>query len=163
MAHEILETNEGAEDLVVVGILRRGWPVAKRLAFTMTQVEGATVPCGKLDISKSRDDRPEQPTDDTEIPFEVTDKNVILVDEVIFTGRTVRAALDSLMQFGRPRNVQLAVLLDRGHRELPIQPDYCGRTVETERGDHIVVKVKEYDDEDAAILERAQEEEVISR
>ncbi len=163
MAHEILESNQGAENLVVVGILRRGWPIAKRLAFLMTQVEGTTVPCAKLDPRAKRDDHPEIETDDTEIPFGVAGKTVILVDEVIFTGRTTRAAMDALMQFGRPSQIQLAVLIDRGHRELPIQPNYCGRHLATERGDHIVVKVTEYDGEDAVILERANDREALVR
>lgn len=155
MAHEILEANNGAEDLVVVGVLRRGWPVAKRLAFLMTQVEGTTVPCGKIDISAYRDDRPAEITQESEIPFEVTGKRVILVDEVVFTGRTIRAAMDALIRYGRPKKIELAVLVDRGHRELPIQPNYCGRTLTTERADHVVVKVNEYDGEDAVVLERA--------
>lgn len=158
MAHEILEANGGAEGLVVVGVMRRGWPVAKRLAFVMTQIEGATVPCGKLDVGAFRDDRPAADTDETEIPFEVNGKRVILVDEVIYTGRTARAALDALMRFGRPSSVQLAVLVDRGHRELPIQPDYFGRSVATRREDHIVVRVHEYDGEDAVVLNQADEE-----
>jgi len=154
MAHEILEANQGAEDLVVVGVLRRGWPVAKRLAFLMTQIEGTTVPCGKLDVRPYRDDRPAVDVDETEIPFEVSGKTVILVDEVIYTARTARAALDGLMRFGRPRAVQLAVLVDRGHRELPIEPNYSGRKLFTERADHIIVKVMEYDGEDAVVLEK---------
>jgi pyrimidine operon attenuation protein/uracil phosphoribosyltransferase len=159
MSHEILEANHGADDLVVVGVLRKGWPIAKRLAFAMTQVEGATIPCGKLDISRFRDDRRPTPADDeTEIPFEVTGKVVVLVDEVIFTGRTARAALDALMAHGRPRLVRFAVLVDRGHRELPIQPDHTGRVVPTERGDHIVVRVTEYDGEDMVVLESPERE-----
>ena len=159
MAHEILEANGGGEDLVVVGILRRGYPVAKRLAFTMTQIEGATIPCGKLDVTSSRDDRREGVENSSEIPFEVSGKSVILVDEVVFTGRTIRAAMDALLKFGRPSRVQLAVLVDRGHRELPIQPDYVGKTVETDRGDHIVVNVFENEGEDAVLLEHASERE----
>lgn len=155
MAHEILEANNGAEDLVVVGVLRRGWPIAKRLAFLMTQVEGTTVPCGKLDITAFRDDHPTAVTQETEIPFEVTGKRVILVDEVVFTGRTIRAAMDGLVRHGRPKKIELAVLVDRGHRELPIQPNYCGRTVQTDREDHVIVKVNEYDGEDAVVLEKA--------
>lgn len=120
----------------------------------MTQVEGATIPCGKLDISAYRDDRKKTPAEDeTEIPFEITGKRVVLVDEVIFTGRTIRAAMDALLKFGRPSGIQLAVLIDRGHRELPIQPNYCGRTVATQRTDHIIVKVNEYDGEDAVVLQ----------
>lgn len=153
MAHEILEANGGADDLVVVGVMRRGWPVAKRLAFLMTQIEGSTVPVGKLDISKHRDDRKPADVDETEIPFQINGKRVVLVDEVIFTGRTIRAALDALMQLGRPQYVQLAVLVDRGHRELPITANYCGKIVNTEKEDHIVVKVNEFDGEDAVVLE----------
>jgi len=158
MAHEILEANQGAEELVVVGVLRRGWPIAKRLAFLMTQIEGTTVPCGKLDVRPFRDDRPLVSIDESEIPFEVTGKTVILVDEVIYTARTIRAALDGLMRYGRPRAVQLAVLVDRGHRELPIEPNYCGKKLFTEKGDHIIVKVNEYDGEDAVVLEKAVKE-----
>lgn len=158
MAHEILESNQGAEGLVVVGILRRGWPVAKRLAFLMTQIEGTTVPCGKVDIRPYRDDvgRNEGAADESEVPFEMTDKRVVLVDEVIFTGRTVRAAMDAVMHFGRPRSIELAVLIDRGHRELPITPNYCGKSVRTDKGDHIIVKVNEFDGEDAVVLESAE-------
>ncbi len=148
MAHEILESNQGVDDLVVVGILRRGWPVAKRLAFALTQIEGATIPCGKIDISASRDDAPVEGADSSEIPFQINDKNVILVDEVVHTGRTVRAALEALNKFGRPRRVQLAALVDRGHRELPIQPDFTGRSVDTQTGDYILVKVNEIDGDD---------------
>jgi pyrimidine operon attenuation protein/uracil phosphoribosyltransferase len=158
MAHEILEANQGAEQLVVVGVLRRGWPIAKRLAFLMTQIEGTTVPCGKIDVRSFRDDKPSVEVNETEIPFEVTGKTVILVDEVIFTARTIRAALDGLMRYGRPRAVQLAVLIDRGHRELPIEPNYYGKKVFTEKGDHIVVKVNEYDGEDAVVLEKVHQE-----
>lgn len=158
MAHEILEANQGAEQLVVVGVLRRGWPIAKRLAFLMTQIEGTTVPCGKLDVRPFRDDRPAVEINETEIPFEVTGKTVILVDEVIFTARTIRAALDGLMRYGRPRAVQLAVLIDRGHRELPIEPNYYGRKIFTEKGDHIIVKVNEYDGEDAVVMQKGIQE-----
>jgi pyrimidine operon attenuation protein/uracil phosphoribosyltransferase len=154
MAHEILEANAGASDLVVVGVLRRGWPIAKRLAFLMTQIEGTTVPSAKVDPRPARDDRPAVETDESEIPFDLNGKNVVLVDEVIYTGRTVRAGLDALMRFGRPSTVRLAVLIDRGHRELPIAPDYCGRTILTNHDDHILVKVNEYDGEDVVLLEK---------
>ncbi|HLO99995.1 MAG TPA: bifunctional pyr operon transcriptional regulator/uracil phosphoribosyltransferase PyrR [Fimbriimonas sp.] len=152
MAHEILEDNQGAQDLVVVGIMKRGYPIAKRLAFLMTQIEGVTVPCGKLDSRAFRDDKPEKAEDESQIPFEVSQKRVVLVDELIFTGRTIRAGLDGLFRYGRPSSVKLAVLIDRGHRELPVQPDYVGKTVPTERTDHILVKVKEFDGEDLAEL-----------
>ena len=158
MAHEILEANQGAGDLVVVGIMRRGWPIAKRLAFQMTQIEGETVPCGKLDISGYRDDRPPTLEDESEIPFQVAGKRVILVDEVIFTGRTIRAALNALIQLGRPKSVQLAVLVDRGHRELPIQPNYSGKKVDTKQSDHVIVRVNEYDGEDAVVLDEGANE-----
>jgi pyrimidine operon attenuation protein/uracil phosphoribosyltransferase len=157
LAHEILEAHSGAQDLVVVGVMKRGYPVAKRLAFLMTQIEGSTVPCGKIDIRKFRDDlRGTEQPDDSEIPFQVTDKHVILVDEVIFTGRTIRAAMDGLLHYGRPLTIQLAVLVDRGFREFPIQPDYCGRVIETERDDRITVRVHEFDGEDSVVLETSE-------
>lgn len=154
LAHEILEGNQGADDIVVIGILRRGWPMAKRLAFLMTQIEGTTVLSGKIDARAFRDDHPATDADNTEIPFEVNGKTVILVDEVIFTARTARAALDALMKFGRPKAVRLAALIDRGHREFPIEPNYVGRKVTTELEDRVVVKFNEYDGEDAVILEK---------
>lgn len=152
MAHEILEANHGGENLCVVGILKRGWPLAKRLAFAMTQIEGQTIPCGQLSIGPFRDDRPPSEEDESEIPFEITGKKVILVDEVIFTGRSARAALNALFTYGRPSAVQLAVLVDRGHRELPIQPDYTGRSIATQRDDRIRVLFAEFDGEDAVVL-----------
>ena len=120
----------------------------------MTQIEGTTVPCGKLDVRPFRDDRPKVEGDETQIPFEVTGKTVILVDEVAFTGRTARAALDGLMRFGRPSTVRLAVLVDRGHRELPIQPDFTGRAIVTEANDRVLVKMHEIDGEDGVFLEK---------
>jgi pyrimidine operon attenuation protein/uracil phosphoribosyltransferase len=152
MAHEILESNKGSRDIVVVGVLRRGWPIAKRLAFLMTQIEESTVPCGKLDVRAFRDDKPVVVTDESEIPFEVTGKTVILVDEILFTGRTVRSALDALVRHGRPSSVMLAVLVDRGHRELPIQPDFVGKSIVTKRDDRLEVKVIEFDHEDSVVL-----------
>jgi pyrimidine operon attenuation protein / uracil phosphoribosyltransferase len=154
MAHEILEANGGTADLVVMGVLRRGWPIAKRLAFVMSQIEGVTVPSAKLDISRFRDDRPPSDEDASEVPFSVEGKRVVLVDEVIYTGRTARAAIDAVFAHGRPSSLQFAVLIDRGHRELPIQPDYCGKVVLTETDDHIVVKVNEIDGEDAVVLDK---------
>ncbi|MFM9873996.1 MAG: bifunctional pyr operon transcriptional regulator/uracil phosphoribosyltransferase PyrR [Fimbriimonadaceae bacterium] len=153
LAHEILDGNGGAEELVVVGILRRGYPVAKHLAFLMTQVEGVTIPCGKLDVRPYRDDlKVDVGADGTEIPFQINDRRVVLVDEVLFTGRTVRAALEGIMQQGRPKVVQFATLIDRGHRELPIQADYVGRKVETLRSDFITVKLNDFDGEDSVML-----------
>ncbi len=157
IAHEILEAHSGADDLVVVGILRRGWPVANRLAFAMSQIEGLPISVGKLSSARHRDDRPKTEVDESEIPFEITGKTVILVDEVIYTGRTIRAALEELFDHGRPKSVELAVLIDRGHRELPIQPQYVGKVVQTERGDRIIVKVAELDGEDGVLLEHENE------
>jgi pyrimidine operon attenuation protein/uracil phosphoribosyltransferase len=157
MAHEILEANQGAQDLAVIGILRRGWPLAKRLAFAMAQIEGSAIPCGKLSIASFRDDRPRESDEESGIPFETTGKRVILVDEVIFTGRSARAALNGPFTFGRPAQVQLATLIDRGHREIPIQPNYCGKAVITDRDDHILVKFAEVDGEDCVLLEPARE------
>lgn len=141
MAHEILEENQGPEELVVVGILKKGFPVAKRLAFAMTQIEGVTVPCGSLDIRAFRDDKAgEDPAnDESVIPFSITGKRVILVDEVLQTGRTVRAAMDALMRHGRPARIQLAVLIDRGGRELPIEANYVGRKLEVGHNEYIAV------------------------
>lgn len=158
MAHEILEANQGGEELVVIGVIRRGWPIAKRLAFAMSQIEGVQVPCGKLSIAPYRDDRPQSEIDESDIPFEVAGKRVVLVDEVIYTGRSTRAALEALFHFGRPAKVELAVLIDRGHRELPIQPNYCGRVINTEKGERVVVRFNEYDGEDAVVLEPSSEE-----
>lgn len=163
MAHEILEHNQGAENLVVVGILRRGWPIAKRLAFLMTQIEGTTVPCAKVDARPYRDDKPVVSTNETEIPFAITGKQVILVDEVIYTARTARAALDGIMRQGRPKAVQLAVLIDRGHRELPIEPNFTGRKLHTEESDHVTVRVNEIDGEDGVFLEKDYPGEVRER
>ncbi len=160
MAHEILEANEGGQELVVVGILNGGVPIARRLAFLMTQVEGFTIPCGSVDIAGYRDDRPANGDDRTDIPFSLKDKTLILVDEVVFSGRTVRAAMDAILHHGRPKCIQLATLIDRGHRELPIQPDYCGVTFHTEASDHIRVTTKEQGDaDDCVVLIEAEERE----
>ncbi|MBL8048592.1 MAG: bifunctional pyr operon transcriptional regulator/uracil phosphoribosyltransferase PyrR [Chthonomonas sp.] len=153
IGHEVLEANHGAENLVVLGVLRRGYPIAKRLAWHMTEIEGQTVPCGKLDVRPYRDDAPFDGEDQSEVPFEVNGKTVLLVDEVVFTGRTIRAAIDAILKFGRPSKVLLASLIDRGHRELPIQPDFVGRVVVTEPADRIIVKVHELDGEDAVLHE----------
>jgi pyrimidine operon attenuation protein/uracil phosphoribosyltransferase len=154
MAHEILEAHAGGEDLVVVGIMRRGWPIAKRLAFVMTQIEGVTIPCGRIDISNYRDDRPPAVTDESEIPFQVSGKKVILVDEVVFTGRTVRSALNALMEHGRPASVELAVLIDRGHRELPIKADFVGKNVPTSARERVNVQFKEDGGPDIVTMEK---------
>ena len=143
IALEVLERNRGLSDLAVVGIQRRGVPLADRLASELGQMEDVTVPVASLDINLYRDDLQEraQPlARPTQMPFPVDGKKIVLVDAVLFTGRTIRTAMDALMDFGRPKQVQLAVLVDRGHQELPIRADYVGRTVSTEWDD--VVKVR---------------------
>ena len=150
IAHEILERNKGAQDLVLIGILRKGGPLAQRLAAGMERIEGAPIPCGELDISLYRDDfRTYQPkVGTTKIPFDIEGKKVILVDDVLSTGRTVRAALGALMDLGRPSSIQLAVLIDRGHRELPIRPDYVGKNLPTSRIEFVRVSLSELEDAD---------------
>jgi pyrimidine operon attenuation protein/uracil phosphoribosyltransferase len=153
IAHEILERNGGAGDLVLVGIAARGDDLARRLAGQILRIEGAEVPVGVLDITFYRDDiglKGEAPeVHETRIPFDVSGKTVILVDDVLFTGRTIRAAMDALVDFGRPRAVQLAVLVDRGHRELPIRPDYVGKNIPTRNEDQVRVRLTETDGSDA--------------
>ena len=157
IAHEILEKNHGAANLGLIGILRRGAPLAERLATIINMIEGVDVPVGSLDIALYRDDflkhRPE--VGRTEVPFDVTGKSLILVDEVFFTGRTVRAAITALIDLGRPADIQLAVLIDRGHRELPIRPDYVGKNIPTSKEEHVDCRLEEVDGEDAVYLEKA--------
>ena len=157
LAHELLERNRGAERLILVGILGKGAPLARRLAALIQQFEGVSVPVGQLDVALYRDDvgarrRSVRPT---EIPGELTGRVVILVDEVCYTGRTARAAMDALMDFGRPAAIQLAVLVDRGHRELPIRPDYVGKNLPTARNEHVRVTLAEEEGEDAVFIESA--------
>jgi pyrimidine operon attenuation protein / uracil phosphoribosyltransferase len=153
IAHEILERNKGAADLVLVGIAARGDDLARRLAAEIDRIEGIHLPVGVLDITFYRDDiglRAEAPeVRETRITFDVTDKTVVLVDDVLFTGRTIRAAMDALVDFGRPRAIQLAVLVDRGHRELPIRADYVGKNVPTRAGQQVRVQLRETDGADA--------------
>src|SRR5919197_3851095 len=158
IAHEILERNKGAEGVVLVGIAARGDDVARRLAGEIGRIEGVDVPVGALDITFYRDDiglRAEAPeVHETRINFGVTGCTVVLVDDVLFTGRTIRAAMDALVDFGRPRAIQLAVLVDRGHRELPIRADYVGKNIPTARHEQVSVLLAEVDGRDAvAILE----------
>ena len=160
LAHEILEQNKGAETIALVGIRTRGEFLAKRLAEKISQIEKKEVHIGFLDITLYRDDlreRHDQPIlKGTEIHFNVTGKNIILVDDVLFTGRTIRAALDSLIDLGRPATIQLAVLVDRGHRELPIKADFVGKNIPTAMNEEVKVMMKELDGEDAVVL--AQQE-----
>lgn len=160
MAIEVVEKNRGTEDLLIIGIRTRGVPLGERLAKEISELEGAEVPFGILDITLYRDDLTTVATQPvvkpTRLPMPIDDKVVVLVDDVLYTGRTIRAALDALIDFGRPRAVQLAVLIDRGHRELPIHPDFTGKVVPTDRGEVIKVKVAESDGEDEVlIMERA--------
>lgn len=155
LASEIVEDNQGAKDLYIVGIRRRGVPIAERLVEKIEALEGERPIYGIIDITLYRDDLSTVGANPivnrTELDTDIEDKNIILIDDVLYTGRTIRAALDQLMDFGRPRKVQLAVLIDRGkeHRELPIQADFIGRTVPTKRSEIIKVMLKEYDNEEA--------------
>jgi len=142
IAHEVIERNHGLHDVVLVGLQTGGVPLSRRLAETFTEIEGSEVPLGTLDVAFYRDDiglRPVMPEAVTDIPWDLTGRTVVLVDDVLFTGRTIRAALDALTDFGRPRAVQLAVMIDRGHRELPIRPDYVGRNLPTRRDEMVDV------------------------
>jgi pyrimidine operon attenuation protein / uracil phosphoribosyltransferase len=156
IAHEILERNKGHQGVVLLGIPTRGVPLAARIAATMAAVEGGAVAAGALDITMYRDDlrlRPARPLEPTTIPpGGVDDAVVVLVDDVLFSGRTVRAALDALNDIGRPRAVQLAVLVDRGHRELPIRADYVGKNLPTAPTETVHVALREYDDRDAVTI-----------
>ena len=156
ISHEILEKNNGTENLCIIGIKRRGTALAKILSDNIFAIEGVRVPTGELDITFYRDDltaiSPDAVIHPTELDFSVADKKVILVDDVLYTGRTVRAALDALMSHGRAAAVQLAVLVDRGHRELPIRGDYVGKNVPTSKNAVIAVKIPPYDDMTAAEL-----------
>lgn len=147
IAHEIIERNKGVEDLVLIGIQRRGVPLARMIANKINEVEGRDVPVGILDITFYRDDLSmlaEHPViNGTEIDFQITDKIIVLVDDVIYTGRTVRSAIDAIMDIGRPKMIQLAILIDRGHRELPIRSDFVGKNVPTSKNE--VINVKLYD------------------
>ena len=143
MAHEVVESNHGLDDVVLVGLQSGGVPLAERLGENLREIDGVAVPLGTLDVAFYRDDiglRPVSPEKPTDISFDLTDKVVVLVDDVLFTGRTIRAALDALVDFGRPRAVRLAVMVDRGHRELPIRPDYIGKNLPTRRNELVDVR-----------------------
>jgi pyrimidine operon attenuation protein/uracil phosphoribosyltransferase len=161
MAHEIVEANKGTEDLVLLGIQRRGVPLARMLRDSISQFEASELPIGSIDITFYRDDLsklgPSPRVAQTEMPFDITDKIVILVDDVLFTGRTVRAALDVIMDWGRPRAIRLAVLVDRGHRELPIRPDFVGKNVPTSAREVVKVKVEDFDGKQEVVVGEVQE------
>jgi pyrimidine operon attenuation protein / uracil phosphoribosyltransferase len=157
IAHEIIERNKGAEAVVLVGIAARGDDLARRLAAEIGRIEGRNVPVGALDITFYRDDigiRAEAPeVHETRIDFDINGCTVVLVDDVLFTGRTIRSALDALVDFGRPTAIQLAVLVDRGHRELPIRADFVGKNVPTRRDEDVRVILREVDGEDAVLVD----------
>lgn len=158
IAHEILEHNAGAETIAIVGILTRGAYLARRIAAIIKKLENVEVPVGLMDISLYRDDvhsKLDQPVvQRTDILFAVNDKNIVLIDDVLFTGRTVRAALNHITDFGRPRTIQLAVLVDRGHRELPIKADYVGVNIPTAKSDQVVLQVTEKEGNDRVFVVR---------
>lgn len=156
IAHEIVEKNKGAENMAVIGIKNRGEYLAQRVARLIEKIEKVQIPVGLMDITLYRDDvqtKLEQPlVQKTEILFDVVEKVIILVDDVLFTGRTIRAALDQIIDFGRPKCIQLAVLVDRGHRELPIRADYVGKNIPTSKEERVKVEIKEVDGEDSVSI-----------
>jgi pyrimidine operon attenuation protein/uracil phosphoribosyltransferase len=156
IAHEILERNKGAQDLVLLGIPRRGVPLAQRIAAKIASVEGVSIPVGSLDVTMYRDDlrmRPARTLMPTDIPpGGIEGKTVVLVDDVLFSGRTIRAALDAMNDLGRPRTVRLAVLVDRGHRELPIRADFVGKNLPTSLVEKVSVQLEEFDGSDAVVI-----------
>ena len=156
ISHEIAERNSGVENVVLVGIRRRGEPIAQRIAANIQKIESVEVPCGSIDIGFYRDDLSRLGDTPTvrraELPFDVNDRIVVLVDDVIFTGRTARAAIEAVFSCGRPRAIQLAVLVDRGHRELPIRPDFVGKNLPTSRSELVEVRLPEYDGETGVFL-----------
>lgn len=156
ISHEIIEKNKGVEDIVLVGIKTRGVPIAQRISNKIEQIEGTKVNTGEVDITLYRDDLKKVDVDPvingSNIDFNINDKIVILVDDVLYTGRTVRSALDAIMDVGRPKSIQLAVIVDRGHRELPVRADYVGKNVPTSRHEIISVKLAEIDGEDSVTI-----------
>jgi pyrimidine operon attenuation protein/uracil phosphoribosyltransferase len=159
IAHEILERNRGLDEIALIGIRTRGVPLAKRLARALKEINGDDVPTGALDITLYRDDLMRHPVGPqpvvrrTEIPFSIDDRKILLVDDVLYTGRTVRAALDALIDFGRPRAIQLIALVDRGHRELPIKADYVGKNLPTSLRQSVQVRLQEIDGTDEIVIE----------
>jgi len=162
IAHEILERNRGVEELGFVGVRTRGVPIARRLAARIEEIAGVRVPTGALDITLYRDDLmrhavgPQPLVRSTEIGFSIDDRTILLVDDVLYTGRTVRAALDALIDFGRPKAIQLVVLVDRGHRELPVKADYVGKNLPTSRQQSVQVRLAEVDGADEVLIEDGQ-------
>jgi len=161
IAHEIVERNRGVEELALVGMRTRGAPIAPRLAQAVKEINGHGIPTGALDITLYRDDLTRHPVGPqplirrTEIPFSIDDRRILLVDDVLYTGRTIRAALDALIDFGRPKAIQLIVLVDRGHRELPIKPDYVGKNLPTSLTESVQVRLTEIDGRDEVEIQDA--------
>jgi pyrimidine operon attenuation protein/uracil phosphoribosyltransferase len=159
IAHEILERNKGVDELALVGVRTRGVPIARRIARSLKEIVGQDVPTGALDITLYRDDLmrqqvgPQPLVRRTEIPFSIDNRKILLVDDVLYTGRTTRAALDALIDFGRPKNIQLIVLVDRGHRELPIKADYVGKNLPTSPEQSVQVRLQESDGCDEVVLQ----------
>ena len=160
IAHEIVERNKGVEDLALIGVRTRGVPIARRIARALREIAGAEVPTGALDITLYRDDLmraavgPQPVVRRTEIQFSIDDRKILLVDDVLYTGRTTRAALDALIDFGRPKAIQLIVLVDRGHRELPIKADYVGKSLPTASDQSVQVRLEETDGVDEVLLQQ---------
>jgi len=161
VAHEIVEANKGTDDLVLLGVQRRGVPLARLIAESINKIEDVEVPMGAIDITFYRDDLstigPAPRVSTTDMPVDVTGKEVILIDDVLYTGRTVRAALDAIMEWGRPKAIRLAVLVDRGHRELPIRPDFVGKNVPTSHKEIIKVRVQDFDDNEQVVVGEVHE------
>lgn len=159
ITYEILERNKGTQDLCIIGIFSRGVALARRIADKISELENENIPCGALDITQFRDDnKPSDTADRTVINFDISEKKVVIVDDVFYTGRSTRAAIDALMERGRPQSVQLAVLVDRGHRELPIRPDYVGKNLPTSSEESVKVFVTETDGIDSVAIYSMQEE-----
>ncbi len=163
LAHEVVEANHGAEGLVLVGIQTRGVPLARRLAAHIADIEGTEVPVGALDVTLYRDDigrsdRGPRPLSETEIPVPIDERTVVLVDDVLFTGRTIRAALDAVLALGRPAAIRLVVLVDRGHRQLPVRADHVGKNLPTALAQRVQVRVAEIDGEDAVDMQGDDQE-----
>lgn len=156
VSHEIVEKNKGAENVVLVGIRRRGEPISRRIRENIGKIEGIEPPCGSIDIKFYRDDLTELAESPVvkkaELPFSVTDRDVVLVDDVLYTGRTARAAIEAVFTCGRPRSIQFAVLVDRGHRELPIRADFVGKNIPTSRSELVEVRLPEFDGETGVFL-----------
>lgn len=166
MAHEVLERNKRADVIAVVGVPTRGVPLAQRLASIIDRIENTSLPVGTLNITSYRDDIGRAVlthTDKSSLPFDVAQRAIILVDDVLYTGRTVRAALDALIDLGRPESIQLAVLIDRGHRELPVRPDYVGKNLPTSSKEHVAVRLQEIDGVDEVVIEEPTDESAEAR